>query len=398
MISFQEALKIVLENTVDFGDESVSLKESHHRILAESIYADRDFPPFDRVTKDGIAINFDSFQHGNKIFSVQEIAAAGDTEKRLKNPNNCIEVMTGAMLPQGADTVIMYEHLTIEDGKVMLLQEPFIGQNIHLKGSDEKKENLLLKSNSRITASEIGVLASVGFTKVKVKRLPKIGVVSTGNELVDIDETPEPHQIRKSNSFTLESALKLEEITCKQLHFNDVKDDLINNLDHALASYDVLLLSGGVSKGKFDFLPAVLKDLGVTQLFHRIKQRPGKPFWFGKSKNSGCVVFAFPGNPASTFANYHVYFLPWLKKSLGILQSSSTVILKERFHNATQLTRFIRASVDLVDGQLLATLVTGNGSGDLTSLCQTDGFILFEPLQNYEVGEVVQFYPTKRLL
>ncbi|WP_343486304.1 molybdopterin molybdotransferase MoeA [Allomuricauda sp. d1] len=398
MISFEEAYKIVLDSYMEFGTETVSLSDSHHRILAEAIYADRDFPPFDRVTKDGIAINFADYQNGVRAFEIQEVAAAGEAQKELKGSKSCIEVMTGAIVPKGTDTVIMYEHVTIKDSTAHLQKEIAKGQNIHYQGSDEPKGNLLLKKGTRITAAEIGVLASVGKATVSVKKMPKVAIISTGDELVDVEKTPKLHQIRKSNALSIAAALKVEGIESKKLHFNDLEEELMVGLQRALEDFDVLLLSGGVSKGKFDFLPQVLEDLGVTKLFHRVKQRPGKPFWFGKHIGMDCTIFAFPGNPGSTFANYHVYFLPWLLKSLGIPVDNHHVILNELFENKTGLTRFIRASSHLVDAQIKANLVMGNGSGDLTSLSQSNGFILLEPERAYEVGELVPFFPTKRLV
>lgn len=396
MISFKEAQKIILGNTKHFGKEIVPLEDSVGRVLAESVFADRDFPPFDRVTKDGIAINFQSFANGNKTFKIQEIAPAGDVQKTLTNPDECIEVMTGAMLPKGTDTVIMYEQLSITDGAAEVQVEPKKCQDVHPKGSDEQKGNLLLESGKTITTAEIGVLATVGITEVKVNKLPKAGIVSTGDELVNIDEVPEPHQIRKSNSWSLLAALKNVGVTGDLLHFKDSKEALSTGLAQALEKYDVLLLSGGVSKGKFDFLPEVLEELGVKKLFHRVRQRPGKPFWFGL--NQQCTLFAFPGNPASTFANYHVYFLPWLNNSFRLQKEIDYVLLNESFENKLDLTRFILANVELSQGTIKANLVMDNGSGDLTSLTRANGLVCFEPNKNYKVGELVPFYPTKRVL
>ena len=398
MISYREAYRIVLEHIMYCDIESVRLSESNGCILAEDIYADRDFPPFDRVTKDGIAIQYKTYENGIREFNVQEIAAAGESQKELKDPSSCIEVMTGAILPKNTDTVIMYEHLNIKNGTAKVEIVPEKGQDIHAQGSDKEKGALLLHKNQKINAAEVGVLASVGKATVRVKKLPKIGVISTGDELVAVEKTPAAHQIRKSNSFTLESVLKVEMIDSKKLHFNDLEKELTTGVEHALNEFDVLLLSGGVSKGKFDFLPKVMEDLGVTKLFHRVKQRPGKPFWFGNHREKKCTIFAFPGNPASTFANYHIYFLPWLSKSLGKSIPNHRVVLNEAFENKTDLTRFVRAQVKLEDGMIKATLVNANGSGDLTSLSTSNGFIRIEPSTNYEVGEVLPFYPTKRIV
>ncbi len=398
MISFKEAYKKVLENYSDWGTETVLLEQSHGRVLAEDIFADRDFPPFDRVTKDGVAIQHEAYKGGKKSFEILTVAAAGDAIKSLESTSSCIEVMTGAILPKGTDTVVMYEHITIKDGIAAIEEEPRKGQNIHLQGSDEAKGNKVLSKNTQINSAEIGVLASVGKARVSVKVLPRVAIVSTGNELVEINDNPEPHQIRKSNSYTLRAALQFEGIDATLLHYKDSKEETETGLLNALKNFDIIILSGGVSKGKFDYLPQVLDTIGVEKLFHRVKQRPGKPFWFGKHHGTSTTIFAFPGNPASTFANYHIYFLPWLKKSLGLPLNTIQVALNEHFKNEINLTRFIRVSVHLEDGMIKANLVMGNGSGDLTSLVQSNGFVLIAPKNEHKRGDLVPFIPTKTLL
>ncbi|AKA36363.1 molybdopterin molybdotransferase MoeA [Flagellimonas lutaonensis] len=398
MISFEEAQELVLKTATEFKTEKIGLDHTYGRVLAEDILADRDFPPFDRVTKDGIAISFAAYEKGTRAFKIEGIAAAGNPRLALQNPENCLEVMTGAMLPKDTDTVVMYEHLEIHQGVATIKKSVTKGQNIHRKGSDEPMGAVLLKKGHKIEAPEIGVLASVGKFRVEVKKLPAITVVSTGNELVNVDEQPLPHQIRKSNSFSLKAALKVEGLNCNLLHINDNESEIQKALGTALIESDVLLLSGGVSKGKYDYLPAILEKLAVKNSFHRVAQRPGKPFWFGKSATTNTTVFAFPGNPASTFANYHVYFLPWLRKSLGLSTAEKWVALAEPFENSTDLTRLIRAKLHLKDGRLKATLVMGNGSGDLTSLAQSNAFVRFKPNCAYAVGDLVPFYPTRRML
>ncbi|UJH67312.1 molybdopterin molybdotransferase MoeA [Allomuricauda sp. SCSIO 65647] len=398
MISYEEAYRSVLGAAGDFGSEQVSLNAAHGLILAEDIRADRDFPPFDRATKDGIAIAHEAYENGVRSFEIEGIAAAGSPRQILQGRKNCIEVMTGAMLPENTDTVVMYEHINIDKGTAFLERAVSSGQNIHKKGSDEPKNALVLKKGTKIEAAEIGVLASVGKAQVLVKKLPKITVVSTGNELVNVDEKPLPHQIRKSNGYSLDAVLRVEGIKCNLLHINDFEEEIKKELAAALRENNVLLLSGGVSKGKYDYLPKILQELGVDKEFHRVAQRPGKPFWFGAKADGRATVFAFPGNPASTFASYHVYFLPWLRRSLGLPLTEHSVVLGEAFENATGLTRFIRAEAHLKGGRLKATLVMGNGSGDLTSLALSNGFVRFNPETNYNEGDLVPFYPTKRIL
>ncbi|MCM4152451.1 molybdopterin molybdenumtransferase MoeA [Arenibacter sp. N53] len=399
MISFKDAYRKVLDLSQDFGNELAPLEQAMGRILAEDIIADRNFPPFNRATKDGIAINYDAIEKGQTTFKIEGVLAAGMPSQRLGNTANCIEIMTGAVVPDNADTVVMYEHLVIEDGWASLIKNPTKGQDIHLNGSDQKKGNPVLAKHSVISAAEIGVLAAVGKASVWVRKLPKVTIVSTGNELVEVDETPLPHQIRKSNIHTLYAALSQEGIVPAKLHLPDEKDPIKKALGNTLKLNNAVLLSGGVSKGKFDFIPQVMEELGVEKIFHGVFQRPGKPFWFGIQKESKTVVFSFPGNPVSTFANYNVYFKDWLNRSLGLPLLKIEVILKEAVEVKGDLTLLLRAKLEYNRGHLVAFLVKENGSGDLCSLVNTDGFIVLEPkIEPYEVGELVDFVPTRDLL
>lgn len=396
MITFKEAYQKVLENPLDLGTEVVPLLKSLNRILAVDISADRDFPPFDRATKDGIALNHSELVHTGHAFKIEGEAAAGVTQQILRNSDNCIEVMTGAVVPENSDTVIMYEHLTIANGKVTLNEKVTKGQNIHYQGSDKKKGTSILMTGTRITPAEIGVLASVGNAEVAVKGNPKICTIATGSELVDVDAFPEPHQIRKSNTLTLQAALSATAIEATSLHIVDDKEIIYRELENALYKNDVLLLSGGVSKGKFDFIPEMMEALGVENVFHRVAQRPGKPFWFGIHKELKTVVFSFPGNPVSTFANYHVYFLPWLYTSWDIPFDDYTLKLSIDLLIEPPLTRFIQVKTSWREGSLWAAPIHENGSGDLTSLAKADGFICLEPRNEiYSKGELVHFVRTR---
>ncbi|NJB35638.1 molybdopterin molybdotransferase MoeA [Croceivirga sp. JEA036] len=398
MISFKEAYQLVLEHNMSLHTHHVSITKAHQNVLAEAVYADRDFPPFHRATKDGIAIAYKAYQAGQRSFVIEGVAAAGNPQQELNQPEGCLEVMTGAMVPTNTDTIVMYEHLEIKDSIATIVKPVREGQNIHKQGSDEPKGSLVLQKGTIITPAEIGVLASVGKYKVLVYQKPKVAVISTGNELVDVHETPQPHQIRKSNSYSIVAALDQMGIMATQYHVVDEALSVKESLAQILENYDVLLLSGGVSKGKYDYIPGALESLGVTKLFHKVKQRPGKPFWFGTSNKHKATVFAFPGNPASTFANFHVYFVPWYHKSLGIPTTFFWVQLAEAIENDLPLTRFVRTRVSLNQHQLQAHFITENGSGDLTSLTKANGFVMLEPETTYSNEELVPFIPTKPIL
>lgn len=381
LIAVSEAIKIIQSKTENFGFEKIPFMESLGRILAEDILADRDFPPFDRMSMDGIAINFNAYKNGQTNFKIEGIQAAGIPQKTLSNEMNCLEAMTGGILPKNADTVIQYEWLTIKDGVANLNFDSFdkakltYCKNVHAKGKDRKQGDVLIQKGIKISSAEIGVFATVGKAEVLVKKLPKIMIVSTGDELVAVNEIPENFQIRRSNVWTLVSLLAQEGIAANSAHIVDDKKVLKEKIAQFLEEYDVLMFSGAVSKGKFDFLPEILNELGVEKLFHKVKQRPGKPFWFGKKGTK--TVFAFPGNPVSTFVGCAKYFFPWYRKSLGLEENTiQKAILVKGFSFKPNLHYFLNVSIsEDENGTRLATPETGNGSGDLANLVNCDGFL-----------------------
>ncbi len=396
MITTEKALEIILDHTENLGVEEIGFKDSPGRVLKEDIVADRDFPPFHRASMDGIAVTTEAFNKGIRKFKIEGIQAAGSPQLTLKNSENCIEVMTGAMAPKNSEAVIPYELVEIKDGiaKVNTNDIQYF-QNIHQKGLDRKKDDLLIAKNTMISAAEIGVLTTVGKTKIKVAGNPKVMIISTGDELVEVGRNPEAYQIRRSNVHTLVALLERIKIDTDTIHISDDKPLLKQKIEEILDQYDVLLFSGAVSKGKFDFLPEVLEELGVEKLFHRVRQRPGKPFWFGKKDTT--TIFAFPGNPVSTFVSCMKYFYPWVKKSQGIsYQNNNYAVLAKSFTFKPDLTYFLQVKLENRNGQLLAHPVAGHGSGDLANLADNDAFLEL-PRGNtlFNKGEVFSLIPYR---
>lgn len=391
MISVQEALSIISSHRQDFGTEDIHLDKSLGRVLREDFLADRDFPPYDRVTMDGIAIAHKSFEGGQREFPIKGIAAAGSPQQSLADATACMEVMTGAILPAGADTVIRYEDIE-ENGSTATIQlETMIwGQNVHNQGEDRAQGSVVVKAGKQISSAEIGVGATIGKHQVRVSRLPKTLIISTGDELVEIHETPLPHQIRRSNIHRLKSTLRIYGIEADSHHFEDDLEEIKTKLRQMIIDYDVILLSGGVSKGKFDYLPEALEAVGVEKLYHKIKQRPGKPMWFGKSPKDS-YIFALPGNPVSSFLCMHRYFLPWLQQSLHLeLRPAPKAELAASINFKPDLTYFAQVKLEYSsEGKVLAHPVEGNGSGDLANLVDADAFIqLPQGKDLYHKGEV----------
>ncbi|MDZ7612389.1 MAG: molybdopterin molybdotransferase MoeA [Flavobacteriaceae bacterium] len=394
-ISVEKAFAIVLSNAESFGTEKVELTESFNRVLKEAIFADRDFPPFDRVSMDGIALQETSFHSGRRQFYIEGIQPAGTPKKTLKNKDHCIEVMTGAILPGNTDIVIPYEQVFIQNGTATLqIDEIKSLQNIHLKGFDRKISDKLISEDQLISPAEISVLATVGKHEVLVSKNPKIMVISTGDELVEVDKIPLEHQIRRSNVYALQALLRGWNLEAEQVHLRDDKEQLKEKIARIIEAYDVCIFSGAVSKGKFDYLPDVLDELGVTKKFHRVNQRPGKPFWFGKKDKK--TFFAFPGNPVSTYLNCIKYFYPWYRKSMGLnFRNESQAILDADFQFKPSLTYFLQVEVVNKAGLLYAKPISGNGSGDLANLVECNAFLELPADQStFKKGEAypVLFY------
>ncbi len=389
MITSDKALEIILNQTQDFGIETIDFKNSIGRILKENIVADRDFPPFNRASMDGIAITVDAFNSGLREFSIEGIQAAGSTQLTLQNKNNCIEVMTGAMAPINTEAVIPYELVEINNGIAKVTTNDInYFQNIHRKGLDRKQNDILIKENTVISPAEIGVFATVGKSNIKVAKNPKVMIISTGDELVEVNQNPEAYQIRRSNVHTLVSLLENLKIEAGTIHISDDKTLLKQKIVSILSDYDVLLFSGAVSKGKFDFLPEIFDELGVEKLFHKVRQRPGKPFWFGKKESK--IIFAFPGNPVSTFVSCMKYFYPWYQKSMALkYESQNFAVLSKDFNFKPDLTYFLQVKLENKKGTIYATPIAGHGSGDLANLVDNDAFIeLPTGKQFFNKGEV----------
>ena len=393
-ISYPAALDIVLAQPFPQCTVSVPIEYAIGRTLAIDIYADRDFPPFDRVAMDGIAIQYDRFNAGQRNFVIQSIAPAGKPLTTLTNQDHAVEVMTGAMLPKGTDTVIRYEDVHISDGIATILVDHLTpGHNIHKQGHDLKYNELIVHQGSPITVPIVSVLATIGYRFVPVRKCPKVLIVATGDELVPLETQPLPHQIRMSNAYMVQAALTEMYITADIIHLSDDYDDMYHTLTKEILYYDCIVLSGAVSMGKYDYLPKVLDQLGVQRLFHRVMQRPGKPFWFGVK--STCTIFAFPGNPLSTFVCTKAYLLPWINKLMNRSCKNEYYAIAEDFSFEPDLTLFLECKlIKNEHNETVAMPHRGNGSGDIVNMSSIDGFLILpQTLSFFEKGSHFPFIP-----
>ena len=378
MLTTAEALEKILAAMPKLAAEAAAVSSATGRILRQSVVAERDQPPFDRVMMDGIALAHADLAAGTTSFPIQCTQMAGEPASTLE-PGKAIEIMTGASLPVGADCIVPVERVTIDDG-VATLEDGYKveeRQFIHPRASDHAQGSELLVPGKRISPLDIAVITSAGLTEVAVSRAPVIRIISTGDELVPAGVKIEPHQVRLSNGPAMQALLEKHGYTdCEHDHLVDERDVLKEWIAVHLEAADVIILSGGVSMGKADYVPEVLAELDVEVIFHKISQRPGKPMWFGKGPD-GQSVFALPGNPVSALVCCRQYVIPALTKaSLANVRAPEFAALASDVTFDPDLTCF--QPVRLISnaaGQVLAMPVKTNTSGDFTALSATDGYV-----------------------
>jgi molybdopterin molybdotransferase len=401
MLPVSEAADRIQQHLLPLPTETVTLPDATGRVLRQAIRADRDMPPFDRVAMDGIAISQAAFANGQRTFRIAGMQRAGQPLQTLTDPFACLEVMTGAMLPTGCDAVVRYEDITVQDGQATVnIAEVPPGFNIHPQATDRRADDELLAPGSLLDPFAIAVAASAGGWNLSVAALPRVALISTGDELVGIQDTPLPQQIRQSNTWMIRAALQSVGVTAVVHYLPDDEAILNQQMAALLADNDVLIVSGGVSAGKADFLPDTLTRLGVRKVFHQVAQRPGKPIWFGvvgpDTAPPEKVVFALPGNPVSTALCTYRYVMPWLRASLGLPpEPPRFAVLATPVTFRPALTYFISARLENApDGRLLAHPIPGSGSADFANLLRASTFLELPGTERDEftAGEVFRVW------
>ena len=344
MISVSQATKLIEEHSPLFPSERKDTALCANHVLRENICAERENPPFHRIAMDGIAINYQSWLDGQKSFIIDGIQAAGHKALSLEAPSHCLEAMTGGVLPSGCDCVIPVERLKVENGIATLEDglELSQWQNVHQHGSDHPAGFLLAEEGITLKTPDIAVAAAAGYGTLAVSKTPSIAIIATGDELVGPDDELKAWQIRRSNTVAILAGLNAADFTnSKEYHLKDDEAALEKRLGELLEQNDMLILTGGVSMGKFDFVPRVLEKLGVTNVFHKVTQRPGKPLWFGTRGNK--TIFGLPGNPVSAVINFQRYILPQLQVSSGLFPKKQIPLatLTTDFKFAKKMTRFL---------------------------------------------------------
>jgi molybdopterin molybdotransferase len=363
--------------------ETRRLSQCVGRILRQDVFAERDNPPFDRVCMDGIAVDRNSLARAARRFTLEGTQPAGAPPMTLQDSGHAIEVMTGAILPQHTDVVIPLEQYTLDHGVATLTGEvdgtPF--RNVQRRGEDGRLGSLMLESGLLLGAPEIAVAASAGLAHLQVSADPTFMIISTGDELVEPGEAIAEHQVRRSNAYAMMATLRSRGF--QRVGNDHVIDDearLQQRLSLHLATHDVLILSGGISMGKFDLVPKVLSQLGVREVFHGVAQRPGKPMWFGVGSR-GQAVFGLPGNPVSTLICLIRYVITALSAAAGATRTpQERLALSAPLTFDLPLTLFMPVSTVPDEwGRPWVKPRPTNTSGDFLSLVGTDGFIELPP-------------------
>lgn len=393
LISITEADRRIADTLTVLGSEEVAVSRCHGRVLAQTALAERDLPPFDRSMMDGFAVNASACGRRARITGT---AAAGQARQSLDDISTCIEIMTGAVLPDGADCVVPVEDVSVEADHIRFSDSAEItaGRFIHRQGSDHAGGKPLLDRGRYLGPAEIAVLASCNQSTVTVGRRPRVLIISTGDELIPPGEPIQAHQVRRSNDLAMTAAfdLAMAAETVERRHVADDRDASRTLLARGLADADLIVLSGGVSKGRYDYIPEVLTDLEVTPVFHRVALRPGKPLWFGRGPR-GQIVFGLPGNPVSALTCLHRFVLPAARVMSGLTPLPVTTVrlaAAMAFKPDLTLLQPVRWSRPGED----AVAVTTNTSGDLSALAATAGFVeLAAERERFAAGQAVPFHP-----
>lgn len=370
MISTTKALELILSHTPTGKPTMVTLEKSVRRVLADSVYSTIYSPAFNQSAMDGYAIRFTDLDAESLTIAGEVITGSAAT--KVVKPGNCIRIFTGAMLPKGADTVVVVENTSQKGDKLFITDKSIVkkGSNIRLNGAQIKPGEQAFTQNQVLTPAAVGFLAMLGKTKTKVYNLPDIAIIATGSELKKPGTKLKAGEIYESNTYTLIAAL--QDMNLKPVSVAKARDTdktIKTAIQKAMRKADVILLTGGISAGNYDLVAPVLASLGVKKVFHKVAQKPGKPFYFGvKGKK---LFFALPGNPSSVLTCFYEYVYPSLRKWCGHTQlqlRSAELPLKKPFEKKGSLTQFLKGyadttGVELMQGQesfLLNSFATAN--------------------------------------
>ena len=380
MISFHEALKIIQSSISSLDVISLPIEQSLQYVLAEDIIASENIPPFDNSSMDGFAVRAEDVSNLPTILNVIEEVPAGSVSQKTLQQNEAMQIMTGAKIPRGSDAVIQQEWVEcIDSTRIKILRSVSFGNNIRKAGNDISENSLVLERGVVIRPQEIGVLASLGKSNIPVYRKPNVAILTTGNEVVNIDENLEGGKIRNSNYYSIQALV--QENNCSAMNLgiaHDEREELRKKISEGL-QYDMLITSGGVSVGKYDLVLETMKELGVEIKFWKVNIKPGMPIVFGKKNNT--TVFGLPGNPVSTM----VTFLQFVKPALEIMKGKNSSMHSKLLLRATlehEIVKndgkrhFVRGIVENRNGSLVVRSTGTQISNALTSMMKANCLIV----------------------
>ena len=388
MIKVEEALQTIEANSTKMPTKQIAVNKALGYVLAEKVISPINMPPFRQSAMDGYAF-IHSIKHQYDIVSISQ---AGDHSNLKLKANETVRIFTGAFVPDNADTVVMQEHVIANKDSILIAVMPQKGINVRLKGEQIAKDNVVFEAGTLVTPAAIGFLASLGITEIEVYKKPKVAILVTGNELVKPGEKLKKGKIYESNSVMLQAALETAGISKTKVY--RVKDNLKATkkaLKDILKKYDMVLVSGGISVGDYDFVKEALLQNDVEEHFYKINQKPGKPMFFG-SKN-GTLVFALPGNPASSLTNFYIYVYPAIRNRIGLSEIHRAKIvrtLNSDVKNDTGKTLFLKARYDETN----VTVLDGQSSAMLNTFAVANGLLIVpEDVEAYEKGTLVTVLP-----
>lgn len=389
MITVEEAKTIVEDKVIPTSQvENISLQKALNSILAENVYAQIDMPPFPQSAMDGYAVNYSGKDYGIEL--IGEVSA-GSAQKFFLEPNQAVRIFTGAEVPSTANMVVRQEDVSVVNKTIKVHVIPGELANIRPVGEQIKKQNLALPIGHRLNEAGIGFLASIGVETVSVYKQPKIVVIATGNELALPGQVLKPGQVYDSNSLMLQTALANKGFTnCTIIKIEDCYSTTVNTISEALSHYDLIIGSGGISVGDYDFIGKALEANKVTSHFYKVKQKPGKPLYFGQKNQT--YVFGLPGNPAACLTCFYIYVLPFLNKWAGGTYTGLmefTGYLKKEYTRRGDRAHFLKGKA--VDGEI--EILDGQSSAMLQSYAFANA-IIYIPLHKSHLfaGDAVKYF------
>lgn len=381
MLTVNEAIALVLKRISPLASEEVPIIEAHERVLTGNVRANRTVPPFTNSAMDGFAVRWNDVAEASSshpaVLRIVDEVAAGYVSSRRVQPGTAIRIMTGACVPQGADTIIRVEYTKTRDNEVRVERNDGRASHVRLAGEDIKKGQVILDKGKVLSSADIGLMASVGKSRVQVFRRPVVGILSTGDELIRVEDPPRPGKIVNSNSYTLSCAVRETGAIARSLGIvRDRRKNMAASFRRAL-SCDVVMTSGGVSVGDYDFVKEALGDVGVKMGFWKVAQRPGHPMAFGRIGKK--PVFGLPGNPVSSLVSFYLYARPALLKMMGHQRLFLPVVRATVEHDmktAPGLKEFIRCQLRVEKGAFFASSTGTQSSGVLRSLSLAQGLVV----------------------